>query len=269
MNPLSPANSVSCAPPVIGNATAPVCGLFNSADPTSAATPRTVPPTPVRVLRVPAPVRSMYCSMRVTSPMSTFTVNTASSCPSGATGEPGAVRPTLSTSTPSKGSDVAPSAGSRFGVCRTATSVAALTLPTASVAVKRSTSSTDAAMLSANEPLPATTAVAVALFSVLTTLIVAAGSAAFADATTSEMPLIGGSASISEPFGGAGGVRSARMVTDLLPVSPCTPSCPYAVAVSVVTAGASGVPASGTVAVKVVPLVVVPVTGAKPTSNVM
>src|SRR4029077_17708070 len=65
MNPLSPAKSVNCVPPVIGNTTVPLA-LFSSGEPASTATPRAVP-TPVRVLRVPVgPTRSIDVRTRCT-----------------------------------------------------------------------------------------------------------------------------------------------------------------------------------------------------------
>ena len=98
MKPLLPANSVSVAPDVIGNATVPFA-LFSNAPPTLAATPSALP-TPERVLRVCGPVRSMYDSTRVRlSPIDNVIVKTASTVPSGVTA-PDAV-PTRSVSRPS------------------------------------------------------------------------------------------------------------------------------------------------------------------------
>ena len=97
MKPAFAAKSVSVAPVVIGNATVPF-GLFSSAEPASTATP-SAPPTPVRVLRVIGPTRSMYDSVRVTpSPIERLIVKTASAAPSGVIA-PDAV-PTRSASRP-------------------------------------------------------------------------------------------------------------------------------------------------------------------------
>jgi hypothetical protein len=130
MKPSALPKSVSEAPSVIVNETVPLA-LLSSVDPTSTATPSTVPL--VFVVRVAGPASSMEDRVLV-MPLPTFSdsVNTASSVPSGVRAP--AAAPTRSTRIPAYCSDVYPCEGGSDGVVRTATSVAGPWLPTESTA---------------------------------------------------------------------------------------------------------------------------------------